>query len=97
MEKTPRINLNRIKKLVNVDRFIFSYHGKERAVQRRISTEQIKSAILCGKIIETFDYDKPCPKAHILGIIDGIPYHVIVAECRENIVIVTVYISEDDN
>ena len=97
LEKVPRINLNRIKKLVQRDRIIFSYHGKERAVQRRISTEQTKCALLCGELIETFDDDKPCPKAHILGIIDDIPYHIIVAQCRDNLVIVTVYISEDDN
>ena len=97
MAKAPRINLNRIRKLVGAGRFIFSYHAKERAFQRGITTDQTISTILYGEIIETFDDEKPCPKAHIEGFIGDVICHVIVAECKENIVIITVYISEEDN
>lgn len=96
MNKKPKINLNRIKNFITKDKFIISIHARERAFQRNISTDQIISAILNGELVEKHDELNPCPRAHILGYIDNTPYHVVVAECKTYIIIVTVYISEED-
>ncbi len=97
MDKKPKINLNRIKNFMAKDKFIISIHARERAFQRNISTDQIISAILNGEIIEKHEELNPCPRARILGYIDGTPYQVVVAQCEDNVIIVTVYISEDSN
>lgn len=96
MDKKPKINLSRIKYLIARDKFIISVHARERAFQRNISTDQIISAILNGELIEKHEELSPCPRARILGYIDNIPYQVVVAECKDNLIIVTVYISEAD-
>jgi hypothetical protein len=93
----PKININRIKKLVHQDRLILSYHCRQRAFERRISTDQIKNAILADDILETFNDEKPCPRAHVSGKVEGVVHHVILAQCKDNITIVTVYIGEDIN
>lgn len=74
---------------------MISVHAREMAFQRNISTIQIISAILNGEVIEKHEELSPCPRARILGNIDGIPYQIVVAQCEDSIIIVTVYISEE--
>lgn len=96
MNKKPKISLDRIKNYITKDKFIISIHARERAFQRNISTDQIISVILNGELIEKHEELNPCPRARILGYIDDTPYQVVVAECKDKIIIVTVYISEED-
>lgn len=66
-----------IKKRVREGDYWFTIHAFERCVERDISPEQIKNAILSGKIIEDYPEDKYGPSCLIFGLTkDGKILHV---------------------
>ena len=67
-----------------------------RMFQRNISTDDIKEIIEKGEIIEEYVDDVPCPSALMLGFRWSFPYHVVVAECKDHVRIITVYKPEKD-
>jgi hypothetical protein len=91
-----QLDLERIKKYVEEDDFVISTHARIRMFQRNVSTDDIKGTVLKGEIIEEYIDDEPCPSALMLGFLENIPYHVVVAECEDHVRIVTVYIPEED-
>jgi hypothetical protein len=95
LSNKPKINFIRIKSLVGKDKFLIVLHANERMVERNISTDQAITAILTGEIVETHEELNPCPTARILGYVDGLPINVVVAQCKDKIRIITVYIGED--
>lgn len=96
MSKKHKINIARIRNMVENDRFLVSIHARERAFQRNITTDQFISVIMDGDVLERHEELIPCPRARIVGIVGGKSLNVIVAQCKEIIQIVTVYISEDE-
>ncbi len=56
-----------IKNRVEVGRYRFTIHALERCVQRNISPQEIKKAILSGEIIENYPDDKYGPSCLIYG------------------------------
>jgi hypothetical protein len=91
-----RVNLERIKRFVEEDNFVISNHARVRMFQRNVSTDDIKEIVIKGEIIEEYIDDEPCPTALMLGFLENIPYHVVVAECEDHVRIVTVYIPDED-
>ena len=91
-----RLDIERIKKYVEEDNFVILTHARIRMFQRNVSTDDIKGTVLKGEIIEVYIDDEPCPSALVLGFLENIPYHVVVAECEDHVRIVTVYIPEED-
>jgi len=91
-----RPELERINTFLKEDRFFVSKHARIRMFQRNISTDDIKEAIMGGEIIEEYVEDEPCPSALVLGFLESTPYHVVVAQCRDHVRIVTVYRPEED-
>jgi hypothetical protein len=91
-----RLDLEHIKKSVEEDDFVISTHARIRMFQRNVSTDDIKGTVIKGEIIEEYIDDVPCPSALLLGFLENIPYHVVVAECEDHVRIVTVYIPEED-
>ena len=94
MQERP--DLERIKRFLKEDKFIISKHARIRMFQRNIPTDDIKSVIMKGEIIEEYTADEPCPSALVLGFLGNIPYHVVVAQCEDHVRIVTVYKPEKD-
>ena len=91
-----KIDFERIKRLIEEDRFIISNHARVRMFQRNISTNDVKKTIMKGEIIEQYLEDKPCPSALILGFCEGVAHHVVVAECEDHVRIITIYKPEED-
>lgn len=48
-------------------------------MERRISRESVRTALLDGEIIEEYPDDKPYPGALFLGWVRGNPLHVVAA------------------
>jgi len=75
-------------------------HEKEllrvRMFERNISTDELIVIISTGEIIETYSDDEPCPSVLIMGFIDTVAYHTVIALCRDHIRVITVYIPEED-
>ena len=90
------IDHTRLTKLFLEDNFIISDHARVRMFQRNVSTEDIGQVILYGEMIEEYTDDEPCPSALFLGYVGGTPYHVVLAQCKDHVRVVTVYLPEKD-
>jgi hypothetical protein len=90
------IDHTRLTKLFLEDNFIISDHARVRMFQRNVSTEDIGQVILYGEMIEEYTDDEPCPSALFLGCVGGTPYHVVLAQCKDHVRVVTVYRPEKD-
>ena len=69
LERSVGINpvIKAIKKQVNAGNYRFTIHGFERCVERHISPNEVKYAILSGEIIEEYPEDKYRPSYLICG------------------------------
>lgn len=54
-------------------------HSLERMMERGISREGVKQALLNGEIVEDYADDRPFPSALFLGRQEGKPLHVVAA------------------
>ena len=64
--------------------------------ERNISTDDLISVISSGEIIEEYPEDEPCPSVLIMGLIDSVTYHTVIAVCTDHIRVITVYIPEEN-
>ena len=60
--------MEEIRKQVAAGQHRFTLHALERCIERSISPEEIKAAILTGEIIEHYPQDKYGPSYLVLGI-----------------------------
>ena len=54
-----KLNIDKIKRLVEEEKMRWTNHALIRLFQRNISREDIKNAIMNGKIIEEYENDYP--------------------------------------
>ena len=52
--------------------------------------------ISSGEIIETYPDDESCPSVLIMGLIEAIVYHTVIAVCTDHIRVIIVYIPEEN-
>ncbi len=78
---------------VNQNRLQWQQHALERMLERDISRDEVKKALLAGEIIEEYPKDHPFPSGLFLNFTDGKPLHVVAAFEKETdwCYIITVY------
>jgi len=76
---------------------VITGHARIRMFERNISTDELLDIVARGEVIEEYPDREPCPAVLILGFINGIAYHVVVAVCQDNLVIITAYQPEKEN
>ena len=54
-------------------------HSLERMLERGITRDHVKQALLSGDVIEDYPDDTPYPSALFLGWAEGTPLHAVVA------------------
>ena len=86
----------RIKEFIRDDKFLISHHARIRMFQRNVSTDDLKSVITNGEVVEDYRNDEPCPSVLMLGFIGTVPYHVVVAACEDHLRVITIYIPDED-
>jgi len=64
------VEINSIRKAIKRGEYSFTIHALERCIERSISPNEVKEAILNGKIIEYYPQDKYGPSCLICGIIE---------------------------
>ena len=87
---------DRITELIESGEILISHHARVRMFEHNVSTDKLIPIILSGEIIEDYPDDEPCPSVLILGFIDAVAYHIVIALCRDHIRVITVYIPEED-
>jgi hypothetical protein len=80
--------------LVATDAVLLSHHARLRMFERNVSTDDLLAVVAFGEVIETYPDDEPCPSALILGFINQVAYHVVVAVCADHLRVVTVYLPD---
>jgi hypothetical protein len=74
-----------------------SNNDGKNVLQRNVSADDLISLITNGEIIEEYLDDYRCPAVLMLGHIKGIPHHIVVAICKDRLIIVTVYQPNEDD
>jgi len=88
------LTIESIRKLAEGDRIAFKKHSLLRMYQRGIRVDDVKTALIGGQIVETYQVDKPLPSCLILGYAqNNRPIHAVVApdEIEEMIWVITTY------
>jgi hypothetical protein len=86
----------RIADLIESGEILISHHARVRMFERNVSTDDLIAVISSGEIIETYPDDEPCPSVLIMGLIEAIVYHTVIAVCTDHIRVITVYIPEEN-
>jgi hypothetical protein len=86
----------RIIDLIETGEILISHHARVRMFERNVSTDDLITAISSGEIIESYPDDEPCPSVLIMGLIDSVVYHTVIAVCTDHIRVITVYIPEEN-
>ena len=86
----------KITRLIGTGEILISNHARIRMFERNISTDDLITIISSGEIIEEYNDDEPCPSALMVGFINSVAYHTVVAACTDHIRVITVYIPEED-
>ena len=86
----------RITNLIESGEILISHHARVRMFERDVSTDDLIALISSGEIIETYPDDEPCPSVLIMGFIEEIVYHTVIAICTDHIRVITVYIPEEN-
>jgi hypothetical protein len=87
---------NRLTRLIKSGEILISHHARVRMFERNISTDDLITIISSGEIIEEYPDDEPCPSFLIVGFINAVAYHTVIAVCTDHIRVITVYIPEED-
>ena len=87
---------DRIAELIESGEILISHHARVRMFERNVSTDDLIAIISSGEIIEEYHDDEPCPSVLIMGFIDAVAYHTVIALCSDHIRVITVYIPERD-
>lgn len=75
---------------------LFSSHARVRMFERNVSSDDVLEFMRTGVIIEEYPDDEPCPSFLLLGYKHEVPFHLVIAECKDHVRVITVYIPEPD-
>jgi hypothetical protein len=80
------------------DHLIFRVHAVRRMFNRGISEDDVRKVVVSGQVIEDYPTDFPYPSRLMLGFVDGLALHVVVAynQPEEQTIVVTVYRPDPD-
>ena len=72
----------------------FSRHAVQRMFACGLAEPPVASLVVSGDVIEDYPTDFPYPSCLLLGVIGGLPVHVVVARdpTSETCIVVTVYV-----
>jgi len=90
------LNIEDIQGYVRKNEFILSAHAHEERQNEDIKTEDIRQAILDGRIIEDYPDDRRGPSCLILGHSRGRSLHIVCGRATNGLpLIITVYIPRE--
>jgi hypothetical protein len=81
---------------ISLDNIIISNHAGARMFERGVSADDLTTLIKNGEIIEEYHEDYRCPAVLMLGHVRGIAHHIVVAICKDRLIVVTVYLPNED-
>lgn len=87
-----KLNIEKIKKLVQSGKIRWTNHIMIRLLQRGIEQKSIEEALLDGEIIEEYEDDYPYPSCLVYGIsLDNKIMHIVCGSNGEELWLITAY------
>ena len=87
-----KLNIDKIKYLVNTGKLRWTNHITVRLLQRNISQEDIEYALSNGEIIENYEDDYPYPSCLVLGVNKSNEYiHIVCGSNGTELWLITAY------
>ena len=84
------IELSRLRALCTAGKINWTRHSLIRMLQRDITREEVKAAVMRGRIIEEYPQDYPYPSCLLLHVREK-PLHVVCGAGDGQLWIITVY------
>jgi hypothetical protein len=86
---------NKMQSFISLNSIFISNHAGARMFERGVSADDLITLITKGEIIEEYHDEYRCPAVLMLGQVRGIPHHIVVAICKDQLIIVTVYLPNE--
>ncbi len=87
-----KLDINKIQQLVKNEKIRWTNHVIIRLLQRNITQDDVKKAILNGEIIEEYEDSYPYPSCLIYGInLNNTVIHIVCGSNGEELWIITAY------
>jgi len=90
------IRHDKMQLFISSNSILISNHVGARMFERGVSADDLITLIMKGEIIEEYHEEYRCPAVLMLGQVRGIPHHIVVAVCKDQLIIVTVYLPNED-
>jgi len=92
------MNKTKLRDVVNNGMIEWRKHALERMLQRNITRNEVKEALLFGEIIEVYNDDKPFESALFLHV-NSKPLHVVASLDAEQsmVYVITAYRPDNEN
>ena len=72
-------------------KIIYRKHAIQRMFERAITSNDVKIVIEHGEVIANYPNDTPNPSRLLLSFVENNPIHVVIAESKEELIVITVY------
>lgn len=87
-----KINIEKIRQMVNEGKIRWTNHIVVRLFQRNITQKDIENALLNGEIIEEYENDYPYPSCLVYGInLNNDVLHIVCGTSKSELWIITAY------
>jgi len=96
IDKVDSDILHKMQSFISSSNIFISNHAGARMFERGVSADDLITLITNGEIIEEYHDEYRCPAVLMLGPVRGIPHHIVVAICKDQLIIVTVYLPNED-
>jgi hypothetical protein len=87
---------SKMQSFISSNSIFISNHAGARMFERGVSADDLITLITKGEIIEEYYDEYRCPAVLMLGQVRVIPHHIVVAVCKDQLIIVTVYLPSED-
>ena len=91
-----KFNIDIINQLIKDNKIIWTNHVIIRLLQRNMTQENVKHALMHGEIIESYEEDYPYPSCLVYGLSeDNKVIHIVCGYNGENLWIIIAYYPND--
>lgn len=91
-----RLDINKIRQLVEKEKIRWTNHVMIRLLQRNITQQDVEKALSNGEIIEEYESDYPYPSCLVYGVnLDSKVLHVVCGSNGDELWIITAYYPDD--
>ena len=96
IDKADEDVLHKMRSFISSNNIFVSNRAGARMFERGVSADDLITLITKGEIIEKYSDEYRCPAVLMLGQARGVPHHMVVAICKDKLIIVTVYLPNED-